>query len=119
MSDTEEAPPPPAAQVTPPPQIYSFPSNFPVPAAMVDRGDITSKQQWQDYEVAMGLDQKSQPVRLARFRSVMGKECLQIFRNLNLGYDIVAISSALKALKHYRAYALSRNKKLNRKPFRG
>ena len=39
------------------------------------------KQKWQDYEVATCLDQKNQ---LVRFRSVVGKECLQIFRNLNL-----------------------------------
>ena len=35
-------------------------------------------------EVATGLDQKNQPVRLATFRSVMRKECLQIFRILIL-----------------------------------
>ena len=55
---------------------------------MVCRGDIPSnweffKQQWQDYEVATGLDQKNQQVRLATFRSVMGKERRQSFRNLN------------------------------------
>ena len=37
------------------------------------------KQKWQDYEAATGLDQKNQLVRLATFRSVVGKECLQIF----------------------------------------
>ena len=42
---------------------------------MVCRGDIPSnyeffKEQWQDYEVATGLDQKNQQVRLATFRSV-------------------------------------------------
>ena len=49
MSDTEEAPPPPAPRTVsagphapPPPQIYNFPANFPVPAAMVCRGDILS-----------------------------------------------------------------------------
>ena len=47
MSDTEKAPLPPAPQVVsagphapPPPQIYNFPRNFPVPATMVCRGDI-------------------------------------------------------------------------------
>ena len=54
---------------------------------MVCKGDLTSnweffKQQWQDYEVATGLDQKSQAIRVATFRSVMGKDCLQIFLNL-------------------------------------
>ena len=97
ISDTEEALPPPAPQAvsagphaSPSPQIYNFPTNFPVPAAMVCRGDIPSnweffKQQWQDYEVATGLDKKNQQVRLATFRSVMGKERRQSFRNLNFG----------------------------------
>lgn len=90
MSSSEQATPPPAPQAPLPPQISTFPTNFPVPAAMVCRGDIPNnweffKQQWQDYEIATGLDQKSQPIRLATFRSVIGKECLQIFRNLNFG----------------------------------
>ena len=38
-----------------------------------------------DYEVATGLDKKSQAVRLATLRSVMGKDCLQIFLNLDCG----------------------------------
>ena len=53
---------------------------------MVCRGDIPSnweffKEQWQDYEVATGLDQKNQQVRLATFRSVpfrYGKRVLGI-----------------------------------------
>ena len=96
MSDTEEAPLPPALQAVsaglhapPPPQIYNFPKNFPVPAAMVCHGDVPSnwefsKQQWQDCEEATGLDQRNQLVRSATFRCVVGKECLQIFRNHNL-----------------------------------
>jgi len=106
MSDTEQAPPLPAPQPTPPPQIFSFPTNFPVPSAMVCRGDLTSNwelfnQQRQDYEVVTGLDQKGQSVRLATFRSVMGKECLQIFLNLNFGTEELTITSALKALETY------------------
>ena len=80
------------------PQILSFPSNFPVPSAMVCRGDLTSNwefftQQWQDYEVATSLDQKSQSIRLATFRSVMGKECLDIFLNLNCGTEELTINA--------------------------
>ena len=113
ISDTEEALPPPAPQAvsagphaSPSPQIYNFPTNFPVPAAMVCRGDIPSnweffKQQWQDYEVATGLDQKNQQVRLATFRSVMGKERRQSFWNLNFGPGKITISSAHKALEDY------------------
>jgi len=112
MSDTEENPPPPAPlqppapQYTPAPQIISFPSNFPVPSAMGCRGDLMSnweffKQQWQDYEVATGLDQKNQSIRLATFRSVIGKKCLQIFLNLNCGTEELTINSALKALEDH------------------
>ena len=73
---------------------------------MVCRGDLTSnwgffKQQWQDYEVAPSLDQKSQSIRLATFRPVMGKQCLQIFLSLNCGTEELTINSALKALEDY------------------
>ena len=60
------------------PPTQSFPSNFPIPSAMVCRGEVTSnweflKQQWQDYEVATGLDKKRQQIRLATLRSVIGR----------------------------------------------
>ena len=51
--------------------------------------------------MASGLDQKGPSVRLATFPSVMGKECLQIFLNLNFGAEELTISSALKALETY------------------
>ena len=73
---------------------------------MVCRGDLTSNwefftQQWQDCEVATSLDLKSQSIRLATFRSVMGKECLDIFLNLNCGTEELTINSAHKALEDY------------------
>ena len=49
--------------------------------------------------MAAGLDQKDQLVRLATFRSVMGKECVQIFLNLNCGTKELTRTSALKALE--------------------
>ena len=96
----------PEAAPSPPVQIISVPSNFPVPSAMVCKGDLTSnweffKQQWQDYEVATGLDQKGQAIRVATFRSVMGKDCLQIFLNLNFGDEEITITSSLSALEDY------------------
>jgi len=108
MSEAEENPPPAASSQSPAqqhmsvPQIISFPLNFPVPSAMACRGDLTSnweffKQQRQDYEVATGLDQKSQSIQLAIFLLVMGKECLQIFLNLNCGTEELTINSVLKA----------------------
>ena len=89
-----------------PVQIISIPSNFPVPNTMVCKGDLTSnweffKQQWQDYEVATGLDHKSQAIRVATFRSVMGKDRLQIFLNHNFGDEEITITSLLSALEDY------------------
>ena len=73
---------------------------------MVCRGDLTSnweffKQQWQDYEVAKGLDQKSQAIHVATVRSVMGKDCLQIFLNINFGTEKITVTSTLSALEYY------------------
>ena len=70
----------------------SFTSNFPVPSQMVCQGDKVAnweffQQQWENYEVATGLDRRDPRIRLATLRSVMGKECLQIFMNLKLTED--------------------------------
>ncbi|KAK3708088.1 hypothetical protein QZH41_006917 [Actinostola sp. cb2023] len=101
MAENEETPPLIVQQPT-----QNYPSNFPLPSPMTCRGDLTSnweffKQQFMDYEVAMGLNQRSEAVRLATFRSVMGRECLQIFLNLNLGQEAVTTSSAMEALQGY------------------
>ena len=54
-----------------------------------------------DYELATGLDQKSQAIRVATFRLLMGKDCLQIFLNLNFGTEEIMITSSLSALEDY------------------
>ena len=95
MSDTEpEIPPTPSASGTA--AVVSqahgprfVPSNFPVPQVMVCKGDKASnweffRQQYEDYEIATELCQRQMSVRLASLRSIMGKECLQILRNLSL-----------------------------------
>ena len=74
---------------------------------MVCKGDLVNnweffRQQWEDYEVATGLDGKSAKIRLATLRSVMGKECLQIFLNLSLTEAEKAdVSSCIAALEAY------------------
>ena len=84
---------PPAAAGTAAAAVYSnVPSNFPVPAPMVCKGNLVAnweflRQQWEDYEVATGLDKQSSKIRLASFRSVMGKDCLQTFLNLNISAE--------------------------------
>ena len=55
----------------------------------------------EDYELATGLDQKSQAIRVATFRLLMGKDCLQIFLNLNFGTEEIMITSSLSALEDY------------------
>ena len=54
-----------------------------------------------DYELATGLDQKSQAICVATFRLLMGKDCLQIFLNLNFGTEEIMITSSLSALEDY------------------
>ena len=71
------------------------------------KGDLVNdweffKQQWTDYEVATGLDKQEQKIRLATFRSTMGKECLQIFLNLKLTTEEQQdIDECIKALEAY------------------
>ena len=70
----------------------NYPSNFPIPSPMVCTGDKVAnweffRQQYEDYEIATGLDKRSQKIRLATLRSVMGRECMQIFMNLKLTDD--------------------------------
>ena len=70
-------------------RALTFTSNFPIPSLMNIKGNPVNnweffRQEWTDYEVATGLDKQEQKIRLATFRSVMGKECLQIFLNLKL-----------------------------------
>ena len=91
MSDHEdEGTSSPAAAGTTAAAVYSYvPSNFPIPAPMVCKGSLVAnweffRQKWEDYEVATGLDKQSSKIRLASFRSVMGKDCLQTFLNLNI-----------------------------------
>ena len=60
------------------------------------------RQQWQDYELGTGLEHRPEPVRLATLRSVMGKDCLEIFLNLELTpEERASVTSSLKALEAY------------------
>ena len=115
MSDTETTDPPSQASaaagvVVSPNQALGrqfVPSNFPVPAPMVCRGDVASnweffRQQWEDYEVATELIQQKMAVRLASLRSIMGKECMQIYRNSSLTPEQQErVPGCLEALEAY------------------
>ena len=85
----------------------SFTSNFPIPAPMKVSGDRINnweffRQQWEDYELATGLDKHPEAIRLATLRSVMEKDCLQIFLNLKLTEEEASsVNSSLAALAAY------------------
>ena len=55
----------------------------------------------EDYEVATGLDQKTQAIHVATFCSLMRKDCLQIFLDRNFGTEEIMITSSLSALEDY------------------
>ena len=60
------------------------------------------RQQREDYELGTGLEHRPEPVRLATLCSVMGKDYLEIFLNLELTPDETAsVISSLKALEAY------------------
>ena len=82
----------------------SIATTLPVPSPMVCRGNLSSNweffcQQWKDYEVATGLNNRDERIRLATFRSIMGRECLQILQNLSLTGEVTlkATEDALEA----------------------
>ena len=87
------------------PQVIQH--NFPLPNLMNCPGDVAGnwdsfRQQWSDYEIATGLDKRDESIRLATLRSAMGRECLQIFLNLNLSAeDKVKINKCLEAFENY------------------
>ena len=81
--------------------------HIPVPAPMEVKGDLLSnwtffKDQWEDYEVATGLREKSKNVRVATLRSVMGRDCLRILKNLEItDDDRKDPAKCIKALESY------------------
>ena len=116
MSDNEsEGTPPPAPTITEPATsgtaataIYSHvPSNFLIPAPMVCKGNLVAnweffRQQWEDYEVTTGLDKQTLKIRLASLCSVMGKDCLQTFLNLNISVeDRNNVEASMTGLENY------------------
>ena len=67
-------------------------SNLPVPAPMEMQGYLVNnwaffRTQWEDYEIATGLNEKSNKVRIATLCSVMGRECLRAFQNLEISEE--------------------------------
>ena len=74
---------------------------------MVCKGNVVNhweffRQQWEDYEVATGLDKQDSKIRLASLRSAMRKDCLQIFLNLRISdQDRNNVQTYLNVLENY------------------
>lgn len=63
--------------------------HIPVPEPMDMKGDVYNNwmffhAQWDNYEIATGLEKKDDNIRLATLLSVMGKECHQLQRHLHM-----------------------------------
>ena len=64
-------------------------SLIPPPSKMEVKGDIVSnwsffKDSWHNYVIATELNEKDKKIQVATLLSVMGKECIQIYKNLPL-----------------------------------
>lgn len=99
-----------ASSIQPPAPAYIrqvLPHDFALPSAMHCRRDVAGnweffRQQWSDYEIATSLIHREETIRVASLRSAMGRECLQIFLNLNLSEDDKNnIDGCLEALDNY------------------
>ena len=65
---------------------------FSTPAPMEMTGDLASnwsffRSQFENYEIATGLNEKGNAVRVATLLSVMGKECFRVFKHLEMADD--------------------------------
>lgn len=72
---------------------------------MVCRGDQAGNwdffiQQWRDYEIATGLDKRGEKIRTATFRSIMGRDCVQLLQNLGITSEN-SLKEAEDALEAY------------------
>ena len=80
-------------------------SNFPTPAPMDMKGDLAHnwsffQSQFENYEIAVGLDKKDEAIRVATLLSVMGKECFPVFKHIEMADgDRKKIDPILQALQ--------------------
>lgn len=87
--------------------------NFPTPSPMEMTGDLLQnwtffRAQYENYEVATGLNKKSDDIRVATLLSLMGKECFRIYTHLDMGeVERKKVSTILTALEGH--FAPTRN----------
>ena len=89
-------------------------NNLPVPEPMnVTSGNVTEnwsyfREQWNDYEIATGLREKDEKIRVATLREIMGKDCYNIYKRLALEEEEKErVTSILDGLEKYFKPALN------------
>ena len=82
-------------------------SHLPVPESMNLSGNVQEnwsyfKEQWQNYLVASGLNEKAGKVQIATFLVLIGKECYQVYRKLALTEEAQKdLNAIVEALNKY------------------
>ena len=82
-------------------------SSFPVPSPMETKGDVLNnwnyfRRSFENYEIATGLIDKDDKVRIATLQSVMGRDCVNILDHLQMSdEDRKSCKSTLDALEAY------------------
>ena len=78
---------------------------IPIPGPIECTGDVYQnwtyfKEQWENYEIATGLDERTEKVRLSTFKAVIGKDCYNILKHLDIAEeDREKIDSIIGALE--------------------
>ena len=88
--------------------------NLPVPEPIkVTSGNVAEnwsylREQWNDYEIATGLREKDEKIRVATLRGIMGKDCYNIYKRLALEKEEKErVTSILDGLDKYFKPALN------------
>ena len=89
-------------------------NNLPVPEPMnVTSGNVAEnwsyfRDQWNDYEIATGLREKDEKIRVATLRGIMGKDCYNIYKRLALEEEEKErVTSIIDGLEKYFKPALN------------
>lgn len=89
-------------------KAYKMAINLPLPQAInIHSSDIVENislfsDAWENYEIASGLDEKSDKIRIATLLTAIGNDCYKVFKNLPLSEDQKSTAkNILKALKEH------------------
>ena len=87
-------------------------NNLPVPEPMnVTSGNVAEswsyfREQWNDYEIATGLREKDEKIRVATLRGIMGEDCYNNYKRLTME-EKERVTSIIDGLENYFKPALN------------